>query len=83
MKKYTINISYTSRESSRTGTLAELIKDFSYTLLVGESWQNERGNKKINKNPKNIKSLVTNLNNAVKNSAANGNPNVFYYLQEN
>jgi hypothetical protein len=81
MKQYTIVSSYSTRKSSKTGTIAELTEYFSYTLLVGESWQNARGNKKINKNPKNIKSLVTNLNNAVTNSAANGNPSVFYYLE--
>ena len=54
------------------GTLTELIKSYSYTLDTGRSYQNEKGNKKINCNPKSIKSLVSNLNNAVNNSAANG-----------
>lgn len=54
------------------GTLEELIKAYGYTLKCGKSWEREKGNSKINTNPKNIKSLVTNLNNAVNNSAANG-----------
>lgn len=83
MKQYTIVSSYNTHKSSKTGTITELIEYFGYTLFVGASWQNQRNNKKINQNPKTAKSLVTNLNNAVTNSAANGNPNVFYYLQEN
>ena len=43
------------------GTLEELIKTFSYTLEKGASWQHEKGNKKINRNPKNIKSLISNI----------------------
>ena len=37
-------------------TLGELIEYFSYTLEIGNSW-----NKKINRNPKTIKSFVSNL----------------------
>ena len=54
------------------GTLAELIKYHSYTLEVGQSWEHEKGNRKINCNPKSIATLITNLNNAVNNSAADG-----------
>ena len=54
------------------GTLAELIKAYSYTLEVGQSWEREKGNKKINCNPKSVATLVANLNNAVNNSAADG-----------
>lgn len=54
------------------GTLAELIKYHSYTLEVGQLWEREKGNKKINRNPKSIATLVTNLNNAVNNSTADG-----------
>ena len=62
-----------SRRSYETeGTLSELIEAFSYTLECGASWQHEKGNKKINKQPKSIKTLVTNLFNASNNSAANG-----------
>lgn len=54
------------------GTLEELIKTFSYTLEKGASWQYKKGNKKINRNPKNIKSLISNIYNADNNSTANG-----------
>lgn len=42
-----------------TGTVEEITAYFGYTLECGNSW-----NKKINKNPKTIKSLVTNINNS-------------------
>lgn len=57
---------------SDVGTVAELVQYYSYTLECGASWQHEKGNKKINRNPKSITSLISNLNNAVNNSAANG-----------
>lgn len=57
---------------SDVGTVAELVQYYSYTLECGASWQHEKGNKKINRNPKTIQSLINNLNNAVNNSAANG-----------
>ena len=60
--------SYTSRPL----TIEEAVDYFGYTLECGASWQHERGNKKINRNPKTIKSLITNLNNASDNSARNG-----------
>ncbi len=64
------------RESSTymsdIGTVAELVAYYRYTLETGQSWQHEKGNRKINCNPKGIKSLITNLNNAKNNSAANG-----------
>ena len=69
-------------ERTVTGTLEYLIDYFSYTLEVGESWQYEKGNKKINVNPKSAKSLVTNLNNAKTNAAANGCPSTWYTLSE-
>lgn len=58
--------------SSRPLTTEEAVKYYSYMLDVGASWAHERGNKKINRNPSTIKSLIANLNNASKNSAANG-----------
>ena len=61
-----------SRYYYQTGTLEELIKAYGYTLEVGQSYEREKGNKKININPKNIQGLVDNLNKAVNNSAANG-----------
>jgi hypothetical protein len=63
------------------GTLDYLINDyFGYTLECGKSYERERGNKKINCNPKSAKSLITNLNNAVNNSAANGYSQISYEL---
>jgi hypothetical protein len=64
-----------------TDNLENLISYFGYTLEVGQSWQHEKGNKKINRNPKTAKSLVTNLNNAKTNSAANGCPDTWYELE--
>lgn len=56
----------------QTGTLAELIDAYSYTLETGQSYEGEKGNKKINRKPSNVKALVDNLNKAVNNSARNG-----------
>jgi len=58
--------------STSEGTVAELVKQHSYTLECGASWAHEEGNSKINRNPKTAKSLVNMLNKAVNNSAANG-----------
>jgi len=60
------------RVYSQVGTLDELIQAYSYSLEVGQSWEHEQGNKKINRNPRGIKTLVTNLYNAANNAAANG-----------
>lgn len=72
MKKYQITKSNYRSTYTQEGTLPELIQAYSYTLECGASWQHEKGNKKINKQPKSIKSLITNLYNAANNSAANG-----------
>ena len=87
MKEYTIiskRVRYGGdvRESRITGTLEYLTKYFGYTLECGKSWEHEKGNKKINLNPKTARSLVTNLNNAKTNSAANGCPSEWYELAE-
>ena len=58
--------------SAIVGTLSELIEAHAYTLDCGRSYQHEKGNKKINCQPKSIRSLITNLNNAVNNSASDG-----------
>jgi len=71
------------REYISEGTVAELVENFSYTLECGESWQHEKGNSKINCNPKGVKSLVNMLNKAVNNSAANGYAGKHYELVEN
>lgn len=72
-KMYTVT-RVSSHKGTRTqvGTLDELVKCYSYTLEKGASWQHEKGNKKINRAPKTIASLITNLNNAVNNAAGNG-----------
>jgi hypothetical protein len=60
-KEFSIRITRTrlGRDNSFTiakGTLAELIKKFSYTLELGNSVRSS-----INRNPKTIKSFVSNL----------------------
>ena len=64
------------------GTLPELIGAHAYTLECGRGYQHEKGNKKINCHPKGIKALITNLNNAVNNSAANGDAGKTYDWQD-
>lgn len=72
-KVYTlVKINYRGSRITLVGTVAELVQATSYTLECGASYQHEKGNKKINRNPTTIKGLVTNLNNAVNNAAANG-----------
>ena len=61
-------------------TIEEAHAYFSYTLEKGASWSHEKGNKKINLKPKTIKSLISNLNNAVNNAAANGYAGVTYFV---
>ena len=80
MKQYTIIQNRRNRQTEFTGTIEELTQRFSYTLLKGHSWENERGNKKINMHPNTIRSLVTNLNNAESNAAANGDSCVYYTI---
>lgn len=71
----------TGSEVEHEGTIERLNTEvFGYTLEVGASWEHEKGNHKINRNPKNIKSLINNLNWAVTNSAANGSPARYYVL---
>jgi len=67
----------------QTGTLSELIEYYSYTLECGKDYEHEKGNRKINTNPKNIKSLITNLNNAVNNAASNGYSDTSFELVDN
>lgn len=67
--------------SSEPLTVEEAVKYYGYTLLCGESWQHEKGNKKINRNPKTIKSLITNLNNAASNTAQNGWGERYTYVE--
>ncbi len=58
--------------SPAIGTLEELTNYFGYTLEVGQSWEHEKGNKKINRRPKSIAALVTNIYNAKNNAASSG-----------
>lgn len=84
MKTYTITRTSRRNNSSteHSGSLDELIKSFYYTLDCGASYSHEKGNSKINRSPKTIKSLISNLNNAVNNSAANGYAGISYALKE-
>ena len=77
---YSITSERNGRERSKSGTLAELIEYYGYTLETGKSYEHERGNSKINLNPKSIESLVQNLNNAKSNAAANGQSNERFYI---
>jgi hypothetical protein len=82
-KTYSINY-----RSERTGsvmttrplTIEEAIEYYKYTLEKGASWEHEKGNKKINLKPKTIASLISNLNNAVNNAAANGYAGKTYFV---
>jgi hypothetical protein len=78
------NISCTRQRTGsvfvQSGTVAELVASYKYTLECGKSYSHEKGNRKINMNPKTITSLVNNLNNAVNNSAANGYAGTTYEL---
>lgn len=76
------SLSRDPREYKTEGTLQELINYFSYTLECGKSYEHEKGNKKINMNPKNIQSLCTNLYNASNNSARNGYGGCEYEWEE-
>ena len=82
MKQYTIIMNRRGRQTTFCGTLEELISKFSYTLETGRSWEHERGNKRINTHPATIRSLVSNLNNAENNAAANGYSGVTYELAQ-
>jgi len=57
---------------SRPLTVEEAVDYYGYTLECGASWQHEKGNKKVNRRPTTMKSLIVNLNNASNNTARNG-----------
>ena len=80
-KVKTINFRNGSERISE-GTLEELIEGSRYTLECGKAYEHEKGNKKINMNPKSIKAYITALNNARNNSAANGWSNYHSELVE-
>jgi hypothetical protein len=81
-KEITIIKNRRDRDTEVTGTIEYLTNYFKYTLETGESWQHEKGNSKINTNPRSGASLVKNLNNAKRNSAANGAPSEYFTLKE-
>lgn len=81
-KVYTIVKHRRGNATEISRTLEEFIQYFGYTLEVGKSWEHEKGNKKINPQPKTIKSLITNINNAENNAAANGYSGTWYELKE-
>lgn len=60
------------RVYTQEGTLPELLQAYSYTLETGRSYEHEKGNRRINTNPKSAASLCTALTNASNNAAANG-----------
>ena len=68
MKTYTIFKTHRGRTTEISGTLPELVEYFGYTLKSGASWSGHRGCRKVNTEPKTIKSLITALNNAVYNT---------------
>lgn len=77
---YEITIMRRGRERVVSGTIAEHLKYFGYTLETGKSWEHEKGNKKINMNPKTIEKLVEMLNRAEDNAARNGYGGTHYRI---
>lgn len=82
-KEYTVICHHRGRAHEYTGTLQYLIEDvFSYTLECGASWQNHTGCRKVNRNPKSGKGLVTALNNAAHNTMGSCFDPDWYELKE-
>ena len=82
-KQYTIIMSdklFGRDYAPYTGTIDELIEYHRYTLEKGKSWEHEKGNSKINMNPRTGANLVEQLNNAENNAAANGYSAIQYRL---
>jgi hypothetical protein len=89
VKRYRITDSYSplygsgrDREYTQEGTLEELIEAYRYTLETGKSYERERGNKKINLNPKSIQALCDNLQKAKDNAARDGYSGHSYTWEE-
>jgi hypothetical protein len=81
-KEITIIKTRNSKDTEIVGTIEYLVNNyFGYTLEVGQSWEKEKGNSKINTNPKSGKALVSNLNKAVTNAAANGYSSTYFRLK--
>lgn len=83
-KTYTIRKSVYGMSGTRTydqtGSLMALITAYSYTLECGAAYSYEKGNKKINRQPKSIKSLISNLNKAAANTS--GTPTYYSLVTE-
>jgi len=77
---YTVTVTRNRIGSAEyTGTVEHLVKQvFGYTLETGASYQHEKGNQKVNRNPKTIAQLLTALNRASNNAAANGYSGTHY-----
>ena len=69
MKTYTINVHHRGNCRQTSGTLAELIEYFGYTLECGHSW-----NRKLQLQPKTIKSLVSTLNKCISETCRHYDP---------
>lgn len=70
------------RTYTHEGTLPELLEIYRHSLEAGQSWEHEKGNKKINTNPRTIKSLCTALTNSANNVAINGYGGADYTYEE-
>lgn len=81
-KKYTIVCYHRGRTTEYTGTVAELVETFRYTLECGHSWEREKGCKKVNPNPTTIKGLLRALDNSVYNTQSSCYDRDSYDLKE-
>lgn len=81
-KVFTINVHRRGNVTPFKGTVPELVEMFAYTLECGASYSHEKGNSKINCNPTTARGLVSNLNKATNNAAANGYSGTRYELVE-
>ena len=67
-KQYNIQINGRNNSTrTTTGTIEELTQYFSYTLEVGNSWD-----KSVNRTPKTINALISNVNKAYDAATGNG-----------
>jgi hypothetical protein len=76
MKQHTIIKTRKGKDTEYTGSLIELTKSFSYTLLCGNEW-----NSKINQTPKTIKGLITALNQSVRETQGSSYDPDYYQLK--
>ena len=71
-KRYLVCMHCRGECNYKEGTVKELTAIYQYTLECGQSWEREKGNKKISLRPRTIQSLILNVNNAIRNKMANG-----------